>query len=434
MDGLDALFGKLVQLFPPEKFAYIGLGNSPVMLMIYLKLRYGADASVLALPLSAVGEEGFADHAKDSAAQKRVLAYMGQYLDPRALAGRQPLLLDYAAGGASLAIAGLYVRNFFVSRGYKALAKALMLVALSPGSKPRVVDAPPMPSQKIPTIGGLAEDVDGEPQGRVANRELYLRGLEDQRWKRDFGFGMWDKQGCDFEAVNRGDTIAGKFDATKFGRTATGVEAFHENNREGPGDAGARDPSVYLESQFWRALDKEIAATGGDASQLTAILLSLTRDQHRRLHDAYRHDIDLVLGYEGRVPEPIQRKVMAILDSGVASHGGPPSRERKPEPTDSKHVATASASDMPASASLSSSSPSSSLAKPPAMELSAAQPAFFAVTGTDLSGHFTSEVAAAIRRDAAKGDSRGVYCDNDGHSWKISEWMQSVDFYQFKPA
>ncbi|HEX4955438.1 MAG TPA: DUF4157 domain-containing protein [Thermoanaerobaculia bacterium] len=63
----------------------------------------------------------------------------------------------------------------------------------------------------------------------------------------------------------------------------------------------------------WRALDRMIQSTGGNTVQLVQILGRLSQGDRARLRQSYQEDLDLVLGYEGRVDEEIQKVVIELI-------------------------------------------------------------------------------------------------------------------------
>ncbi|MDM5179162.1 DUF4157 domain-containing protein [Massilia sp. DJPM01] len=75
-------------------------------------------------------------------------------------------------------------------------------------------------------------------------------------------------------------------------------------------DAFDHDPTTM----FWRNLDRRIKLAGEDVSALTGILLSLTPERRQKLRDNYQQDLDLMLGYGGRVTPKIQRQVIRMID------------------------------------------------------------------------------------------------------------------------
>lgn len=64
---------------------------------------------------------------------------------------------------------------------------------------------------------------------------------------------------------------------------------------------------------FATQLDQAISAIGQNREQLYDLLVLLTPIQRESLRSAYQTDIDLVLGYEDRVDEGVQRLVLQIL-------------------------------------------------------------------------------------------------------------------------
>ena len=66
---------------------------------------------------------------------------------------------------------------------------------------------------------------------------------------------------------------------------------------------------------FWRALDALIQLTNGNEEALRDIIGALTLEQAEQLCKSYEDDLALMLGYEGRVDERIQREVISLIES-----------------------------------------------------------------------------------------------------------------------
>lgn len=62
-----------------------------------------------------------------------------------------------------------------------------------------------------------------------------------------------------------------------------------------------------------RTLDQVIESTNGNEEQLLVILGRLSLQQRAQLRNSYQEDLDLELGYEGRVSASIQRKVIKVI-------------------------------------------------------------------------------------------------------------------------
>jgi hypothetical protein len=67
-------------------------------------------------------------------------------------------------------------------------------------------------------------------------------------------------------------------------------------------------------ASFWWNLHANVQQTGDDEEKLTRLFSALTPQQREDLRQSYQTDIDLDLGYEGRVDENIQRKAIAVLE------------------------------------------------------------------------------------------------------------------------
>jgi len=75
-------------------------------------------------------------------------------------------------------------------------------------------------------------------------------------------------------------------------------------------DQFSNDPEVM----FWRNLNGLIQRSGDDMPALVSIILSLSPENRRKLRASYQEDLDLMLGYGGRVTPKIQRLVITIID------------------------------------------------------------------------------------------------------------------------
>lgn len=97
LSGALSVANSIVEKFPPEKFHVIGLGRSPTLVTTILKIK--SDHYCTNLPLSNAKPEYGPINQGDV---MRVLDVWEEIIKPDEFAGKEIVLLDFAASGATL--------------------------------------------------------------------------------------------------------------------------------------------------------------------------------------------------------------------------------------------------------------------------------------------------------------------------------------------
>lgn len=229
MHGLRWVAHELLRRYSPAKFAYVALGSSPLLFMEYVRKLAAAeelDVTALDLPISEVDDEKFLDLINDifeGGKQAEVVEtqlenldkYLSGYVAPGQLDGKWPLLIDYAAGGRTLAVVRYHLMAYYSYEGYEELAQNVYTVALNSGkevisptsSYGDIVSYLPR-KQEIADLFGKqpGEDLEHpqvptiDPEGQAKE---FLAGLSNRKLKDELGYRNWDKTGY-------GDVLAGR--------------------------------------------------------------------------------------------------------------------------------------------------------------------------------------------------------------------------------
>lgn len=114
-----------------------------------------------------------------------------------------------------------------------------------------------------------------------------------------------------FEMIN---TEPKGFSSSDLNKIITETQVFEDPEDMDFGMYAIDEHSLNPEVMFWRNLDDRIRYAGENRRILREILSELTREQRQHLRESYQTDIDLVLGYDGRVKPRVQRLVISLIN------------------------------------------------------------------------------------------------------------------------
>jgi len=121
-EGFQKTAQELLEVFPPDKYYYVGVGRSPTMLMSMLEEMGVKGAEI---PLSNVrGYEKIRNEATDKALKEHLKRYIPS---PEELKGRKILMIDFPASGKTFSNVSELLRDAMREAGHKEPPEGLFL-------------------------------------------------------------------------------------------------------------------------------------------------------------------------------------------------------------------------------------------------------------------------------------------------------------------
>jgi hypothetical protein len=113
--ALASLAASIVQRHPPAEHVYIPIGNSPALVMEFIRQELGDSGGqppvILPVPISTVSAESYVEHRDDDQRQARMMRYLTRYLPRDAFTKRRAVVIDYSSG-QSLRIMALHIGRY----------------------------------------------------------------------------------------------------------------------------------------------------------------------------------------------------------------------------------------------------------------------------------------------------------------------------------
>ncbi|HEY2650996.1 MAG TPA: hypothetical protein VGI50_03675 [Solirubrobacteraceae bacterium] len=227
--SLADLAQSIVTRYPPESYAYIPIGNSPALVMEFIRQDLsdrGSAATILAVPISGVSAESYVENRATPERQENLKRYFSQYLPRELFQTKRPLVLDYSSG-QSLRIMAIHIGRY--------LERQVEVLNLRSG--------PPIePLQNLGELEALGDEQftkneaafkeEAKALGSLTSAdpdtkaEAFLHGIavkeEGQlRWKEGFGYKLW--KDTPYDAVLTGKLAKGEADESANARVVKAV-------------------------------------------------------------------------------------------------------------------------------------------------------------------------------------------------------------------
>lgn len=199
--GLEYVATKLIQDYPPAQYAYIEIGNSPALVLEYIRQEFSQShaLNIISIPLSKVDSETYVEHLANAEEQKNVLLFLQPFLTEEKLGGKMPLVIDYSSG-QSLRIVAFYLQQYFQQARISSVClRSGSDIPITEGLG-NLTDVEEMAKEDQPLLIQIAHyrkqiEMYGpiksiDPAGIEGT--LFLQGLMDRRWKTDLGYRIWN--------------------------------------------------------------------------------------------------------------------------------------------------------------------------------------------------------------------------------------------------